>query len=262
MAEWREALSIAKELLELRRGLGANYGILDHLQQVADLHVRLGEHREAVAYQVEALTAARGSSPFDLLPRINKLVSIYSSLGQYRDAKPLIKEACAITEKHFPPSHPQQLACRKDLADILCKLGDYTQAEPYLEEMLKITKEALWSSSSHPQQLACRKALADAYCKLGKYTQAAPVLEEVLSITKEASWCSAGDLVDALNDLAEAYSLLGNPKLQKIDSEYAVASREASDYSPGNIWWRAGIRLQGVFTNIDFGAASSLRTGE
>ncbi len=142
--------------------------------------------------------------------------SIYSNLGLYDEAEPLLQEALAIHQTGSAPAET-------DLATVLAKLGElrfhtgaYDDAEKMLRDALTARIEAL--GAGHPQVGISQGDLATVLLARGQYEDAEVLYRNALTTLAEATGEGARQRLVNQNNLAHLLLLTG-----RLDEAEALA---------------------------------------
>lgn len=140
--------------------------------------------------------------------------SVYTSLGLYRSAIPLMRRA--LEKRRTLPDRSDT-----DLAQTLQHLGtaltlnaDYAEAERLLRESLAIRRREL--GSADPQVATTLSALADVMSYTGQYATGQEFIEEALRIRRAAYGEVHAEVAESLGDLGVNYGERGD--FQKAES--------------------------------------------
>lgn len=127
-------------------------GSLKSLNQQVDQLIEQGKYQEAIPFAERAVAVAKSAraSKLDTADALNNLGVIFTNLGDYTKAEPLLLEACQIRQKVKGSKKQQTATDLTTLAASLSNLGllyedvgDYGKAEPLLKEALEIDQKGL-----------------------------------------------------------------------------------------------------------------------
>ena len=82
-----------------------------------------------------------GEDHADIASTYNKLATVYSSLGEYNQAKGLHEKALVICKKIYGEDHAEVATSYDNLASVYNRLGDFNQAKEMSEKAGMIRKE-------------------------------------------------------------------------------------------------------------------------
>ncbi len=91
--------------------------------------------------------------------RLHSLADVYSTAGEYVEARHIHERALALREAAVGPEHPSIGTELTFLADTYVATGDYAEATPLLERALRIQQAAL--GPEHHEVVETREALAE-----------------------------------------------------------------------------------------------------
>ena len=132
---------------------------------------------------------------------------VYSSLGEYNQAKELQEKALMIRKMIFGEDHAVVGTSYNNLAEVYNRLGEYNQAQDLLERALVISKTIF--DEDHADVATSYDNLASVYCNLGKYNQAKQLVKKALMIRKKIFGEHQADTATSYNKLALVYHSLG-----------------------------------------------------
>jgi CHAT domain-containing protein len=119
---------------------------------------------------------ALGKTHPDYATSLNNLALLYSSMGNYQKAEPLLVEALQIREKALGKAHPSYAASLNNLASLYERMHNYEKAEPMYLQAMQIQEKAL--GKEHPNYATSLHNLASLYETMGNYQKAQPLLLE------------------------------------------------------------------------------------
>jgi CHAT domain-containing protein len=132
-------------------------------------------------------------------------------MGDHAKAEPLYQRALKIREKTRGPEDSETARTLNNLASLYMGTGEYAKAEPLYQRALKIVEKAL--GPDHPYYTALGLInLASLYQKTGAYAKAEPLLQRALKIVEKKLGPDHTYTAGSLNNLAELYVGMGNPK--------------------------------------------------
>lgn len=129
--------------------------------------------------------------------------NVYSALGLYDAARPLLQQAVGIAER-LPASGEAELAERlQGLGLLYWRQGRFAEAEPMLKRSLNLERRAF--GPRHRKVAAALQSLAALYADQGRQADAEPLLREALSILDEQAVPDAAETAGLVNDLGALY---------------------------------------------------------
>ena len=81
-----------------------------------------------------------GEDHIDTASSYNDLASVYTSLGEYNQAKELLEKALVIWKKLYGEDHAEVATSYDNLASVYNRLGEFNQAKEMSEKALMIRK--------------------------------------------------------------------------------------------------------------------------
>lgn len=127
--------------------------------------------------------------------------------GDYKDAQESLENALAIISKDKSASALDKASIQATLGRTYSALHDFGKAEPLLRESYRLRKESTYDPVDEADSLA---GLADLYMRKQEYQKAVVELTSALRIIQAAKGANSSDTATALNDLGQAYQLVGN----------------------------------------------------
>jgi len=102
---------------------------------------------------------------------------LYTAMGEYAKAEPLLQEALRICQKVLGPEHPDTVTSLNDLAVLYWRMGEYEKARPLYQEALEICRKVF--GPEHPHTATSLDNLATLYADMGISTNGPEGLTEV-----------------------------------------------------------------------------------
>jgi len=164
----------------------------------------LGTREAQTRFQTQPLTRARFLEVFG---------NIYTNLGQYQRAKPMLQEAVKLRTDHMPAGHPDIAASLNKLADVLQHETRYTEAEELFTRALAIREQKL--GLEHLDVAETLNDLAENHYYKGNYDQGEPLFLRALAIKEKVLGADHPQVADILNNLALLYSDQGKYEQSK-----------------------------------------------
>jgi tetratricopeptide (TPR) repeat protein len=141
--------------------------------------------------------------------------TVYTSLGLYDSAIPLVRKAYERRMQLWGTLHPETASSLNHLGEVLTLRSDYDEAEKRLREALQARKTLFGPES--PQAAETLMALGEVLGQRGEYQQSEPLIREALAIRKKAY----GDA--AHPEIASSIEALGLNYYQRGEYDKAVA---------------------------------------
>jgi eukaryotic-like serine/threonine-protein kinase len=144
--------------------------------------------------------------------------SVYSDLGLYPRAQPLLERSVEISGRVLGPEHRETLDSRNDLAAILWREGHYAEAEKLSRETLEISRRVL--GPEHQETLASLNILAVDLDEWGHYAEAEKLEQETLDIQRRVLGPEDPGTINSMNNLANTLWHEGrNVEAEKLNRE-------------------------------------------
>ncbi len=140
--------------------------------------------------------------------------TVYRSLGLYRSAIPLARQA--LDKRKSLSGEPDTAVAESlhNLGKVLTLNADYGEAERDLREALAIRRKLL--GNAHPDVAATLSALAEVLTSTGQYAKAEPLIQEALRIRKAAYGDLYPDVAESIGDLGANYGDRGEFKQAEV----------------------------------------------
>ncbi len=126
--------------------------------------------------------------------------TVYSDLGLYSRAQPLLERSVEIRRRVLGPEHPDTLKSMNDLATDLDGSGHYAEAEKLEREALDISRHVL--GPEHPDTLRLMSNLANTLWQEGHYPEAEKLNRETLGIQRRVLGPEHPATLRSMNNLA------------------------------------------------------------
>jgi tetratricopeptide (TPR) repeat protein len=158
---------------------------------------------------------------------------VYSSLGLFDTALPLMQQALVKRRELFGPQHEAVAQSLNSLGTALTKTADYTEAERSLDQALSIRRSLLGKDSA--EVAATLSSLADLKSARGEYSAGTPLIEEALRIRRKLyGETSAHQLVaESIADLGQNLGERG--ELKQAETEMRRALVMQRELHPGGV---------------------------
>ncbi len=160
-----------------------------------------------------------GEAHPDYAQVLNNLAGLFQTIGRFREAEPLFKQALEIERMARPG--PYVALSLNNLAQLYKTMGRYEEAEPLFKQAIDIKRLTL--GEGHPSYATSLNNLASLYCAQQRFEKALPIYERVVEIQRHALGAKHPRFALALNSLAVTYYFLGRTQdvetlcLQSID---------------------------------------------
>ena len=126
--------------------------------------------------------------------------NVYSDLGLYARAQPLLERSVEIRRLVLGPEHPETLDSRNNLAGILWREGHYAESEKLSRETLEISRRVL--GRERQETLDSMNILALDLDDSGRYAEAEKLEQETLDIQRRVLGSEHPDTLNSMNNLA------------------------------------------------------------
>jgi tetratricopeptide (TPR) repeat protein len=134
--------------------------------------------------------------------------TVYTSLGLYGSALPLIRKALDQRRSLFGARDAAVAQSLNNLGEVLALKSDYQEAEQRLREALVIRRALL--GDVHPDVAATCSALADVYFYTGEHAKGEPLIREALRIRRTLYGEVHPAVAESLADLGTNYGNRGD----------------------------------------------------
>jgi non-specific serine/threonine protein kinase/serine/threonine-protein kinase len=203
-------------LVRARRAEGVARQEAEAVRQVADFLVGLfrvsdpGEARgntitarEILDKGARQITTELGGQPGVQARLMQTMGQVYSELGLYDAARPLLERAVALRETLRDPDQLGVASGLVDLASVARRQGTFAQAESLYTRALAIREAAL--GPDHPDVAAVLNGLGGLLFTEGKYAEAEPILKRAMAVREKALGPDAPDLASTVRNLGALY---------------------------------------------------------
>jgi tetratricopeptide (TPR) repeat protein len=141
------------------------------------------------------------------LQSISNLDQLYSAVGVYAKAEPLVTRTADVFETVLEAVRSDVSESLDGLARFYVTTGEYKRAEPLLVRTLEAHERLL--GGTHPDLLNSLNNLAQLYQTQGAYAQAEPLLLRAIGIQEKTLGRDHPDVARSLNNLAALYRMQG-----------------------------------------------------
>ncbi len=126
--------------------------------------------------------------------------NVYSDLGLYSRAQPLLERSVEIRRRVLGPENPKTLSSKIDLAGTLWREGHYAESEKLSRKTLEISRRVL--GPKDPDTLNSRNILELDLDDSGDYAEAEKLERENLDIQRRVLGPENEDTINTMNNLA------------------------------------------------------------
>jgi non-specific serine/threonine protein kinase/serine/threonine-protein kinase len=163
--------------------------------------------RELLDEGAEKIDGMLEDQPETRAELMSTMGEVYTNLGLYPQAEPLLEQALGIRRHVLGDEHPDTLTAMNTLAALYWHRGRFDEAEPLFLEALPTRKRVL--GDDHPDTLASMNDLAGLYWQRGRYEEAEPLLLETVEARRRVLGNDHPDTLTSVNNLAVLYENLG-----------------------------------------------------
>jgi len=154
---------------------------------------------------------------------MNTMGNVYSSLGLYEEAQPLLEEALQIREAELGPNDLVVAKSLNDLGGLLREKSDFEQVQEMLERALAIRESVL--GPENPAVADTLRSLGKLSWSKGDYEGAKQLFVRAIEIYEKVPEHNRNELANVLNDLG--LTLLG---LAKYEGARSLFERSIAIY--------------------------------
>jgi serine/threonine protein kinase/Tfp pilus assembly protein PilF len=155
---------------------------------------------------------------------MNTIGEVYTSLGLYNDALPLLEKGLAIREQALNSDDTAVAESLESLGNLFWRKGDYEKAQSLHERALTIREEAY--GPEHVTVASSLNNLANLQHEAGNYEDAKLLYERALEIWEKTSGPEDTDVAKGLNNLGLLSYQMGNYDEARHLLERALAINE------------------------------------
>ncbi len=176
---------------------------LEEMFKISDPNEAKGN--SVTARQILDQASERIQNQTDLQPEIrarlmNTIGDVYSSLGLYATAEPLIDTGLAIREKTLDPGHLDVASSLDSRANLYLAQGRYAEAESLGRRAVAIRENAL--GPDHPDLASSLHNLSRTCALQGKFGEAEPLIRRALAIREKVFGADHSEVAVSLTGLA------------------------------------------------------------
>jgi tetratricopeptide (TPR) repeat protein len=187
-----------------------------------------GAYRDAVALylaEIEALEAAHGPDPAELLPALNGLGAAHTKLAEWRRGEDALGRAHRVAVAHHGPTSAQAAEALNKLGILYLAAGRIGEAEDALRRALAIHDQI---AAGETDVISVKHNLALLYSDLGRLTEAAELYRAVLAHDEETLGPDDPITANTMHNLAIVYRDLGRYADAIGLLEHAIDIKEAA----------------------------------
>ena len=229
--EYRPALELVEELSGI---IDKAISSKDHylkarwLQQVAELHRRLGQFERALEFigkAVEMKAAIYGKVHPSVAESLEIQGKIYDHLGEFEKEEQVWNRVLDIQSKGYPENHPASATTRYHYGNLCLRKGEFDKAQKHLEISISITETSL--GRAHLHYFGRLVLLATCYYEQQKYSQAEEKLREAQSLQEDIFGKSSHPYIARMHQLqSEINRRLGNFEKALVSIDQTIAMKE------------------------------------
>jgi tetratricopeptide (TPR) repeat protein len=130
---------------------------------------------------------------------MNTIGEVYTSLGLYDDALPILEKGLAIREESLDPDDPAVAQSLEGMGNLFWRKGDFEKAQTFHERALKIREDAY--GPDHVTVASSLNNLGNLQHEAGNYEDAKLLYERAVEIWEKTSGPESTDVAIALNGL-------------------------------------------------------------
>ncbi len=174
------------------------------------------------ATRIEKELAGQPAIEADML---DQLGTVYSHLGLYKKAKPLIEKSLQLRRRLYGENDLNTVTAMSDLASAYIGMGDYAAAKPLQTKALEITGRLKEDSSA--QRAKILVGISNRLFFEGRFAQAIPDLEQARTLERRLGKTATSTYAYILQSLGVARKHLGDyAAAEKYDREALALRRK------------------------------------
>jgi len=176
------------------------------LFEVSDPSEALGDTitaREILDRGASEITTELAGQPLTQARLMGTIGEVYASLGLYRQAVPMLRQALALREAEYGTEHEAVAEVKDELARVFHQQGEFEEAERQFDDALAIREKV--HGPDHPAVARTLHGLANLYGQQARFEEADSLFRQALSIQEAALGPVHPVLAITLNDLASLY---------------------------------------------------------
>ena len=156
--------------------------------------------REILDKGAERIEEELADQPAIQATLMDTMGTVYTSLGLYDAAVPLVKNALSKRRALLGNEHLEVAQSLNHLGEVQMLKADYAEATAHLRDALAVRRELLGSST--PEVAETLADLADVLTRQGEFAEAEPLIRESLAIRRQVLGEKHPDVAESLEDLA------------------------------------------------------------
>ncbi len=164
--------------------------------------------REILGRGAERIRGELVGQPLTHARLLDTIGKVYSQLGLYEPAAPLLEEALGLRQQHLGKNHLHVASSLFNLGFLYEEQGDYEGAETLYRQALAIRERAL--GEEHPEVAQALRSLANIYRFLGRYEEAETLFQQALAINERLSGPDDVGVAESLRGLATINYIKGD----------------------------------------------------
>ena len=211
VAETQRALACTLRSVQMReQHLPDSNNLAASYNNVCATYYALGDHKQALEYQLKALAICERVLPPDdpdLALSYNNVCATYYALGDHKQALEYQLKALGIRERVLPPEHPDLAQSYNNVGLTYGALGDHKQALEYQMKALGIWERVL--PPEHPDLAQSYNNVGYTYGELGDHEKELEYKLKALSIFERVLPGNHPNLALSCNNIAWTYYALG-----------------------------------------------------
>jgi len=133
--------------------------------------------------------------------------TVYTSLGMYRAAEPLLLHAVTTVRRSPGPNDPETLIALNALANLYWYSGRYPEAEPLYAEIVNARRRVL--GEQHPDTLRAQFDLASTYSREERWEETERLYLHILEAQRRVLGEEHFDTIQTLGNVASLYWRMG-----------------------------------------------------
>ena len=212
-AKYEEAMSVAKEKLELDKGLFGEYSadVAGSYNNIGAVYSSQGNYPAALEYYNKALEirlAIFGECHPDVAVSYNNIGVVYDSQGNYPAALEHYNKALGIQLAIFGECHPDVANSYNNIGNVYSSQGNYPAALEHYNKALEI-RLAIFGER-HPDVAVSYNNIGAVYSSQGNYPAALEHYNKALEIRLAIFGERHPDVADCYNNIGGVYNCQGD----------------------------------------------------
>lgn len=145
--------------------------------------------------------------------------NVYTSLGLYTQARPMLKNALEMRREIIETTPMELAVSMNSFARLMTEQADYDEAEKLYQESIGILR----SNGADVELHNSYAGLAELYYRMGRYEDSEPLLRQVLSFRREYNGPQSPEVADATEELGLNYFDQGNLEQAEVLLKQSLA---------------------------------------